>query len=51
MVPCWPSAIFWPCIVNEDGSFRIVILLTSCMLLKGSVFLHVRGSNKKCTFG
>ena len=37
VVPCWPSAFFWPCIVNEHRSFRSYIV--DFMLLKGSVFL------------
>ena len=37
VVPYWPSAIFWPCIINDDRSFRNYIL-DSFMLPKGSEF-------------
>ena len=48
MVPYWPSAIFWPCIINEDRSFRSYILDFLYASEGKRVFVH--GANKNCIF-
>ena len=49
VVPYWPSAIFWPCIINEERSFRNYILDFLYVAEGKRVFVH--GANKKCIFG
>ena len=46
VVPYWPSAIFWPCIINEDRSFRSYILDFLYVSEGKQVFVH--GANKNC---
>ena len=49
MVPYWLSAIFWPCIINKDRSFRSYILDFLYVAKGKRVFVH--GANKNCIFG
>ena len=49
MVAYWPSAIFWPCVINEDRSFRSYILDFLYVSEGKRVFVH--GANKNCIFG
>ena len=49
VVPYWPSAIFWPCIINEDRSFRSYIVDFLYVAEGRRVFVH--GVNKNCIFG
>ena len=48
MVSYWPSAIFWPWIVNEDRSFRSYIVDFLCVAEGKRVFVH--GVNTNCIF-
>ena len=49
VVPYWPSAIFWSCIINEDRSLRSYILDFLYVSEGKRVFVH--GANKNCIFG
>ena len=49
VVPYWPSAIFWPCIINEDRSFRSYIVDFLYVAEGRRVFVH--GSNRNSIFG
>ena len=49
MVPYWPSVIFWPCIINEDRSFRSYIVDFLYVAEGKQVLVH--GVNKNCIFG
>ena len=49
MVPYSPFAIFWLCIIHEDGSFRSYILDFLYVSEGKRVFVH--GANKYCIFG
>lgn len=49
VVPYWPSAIFWPCIINEDRSLRSYIIDFLYVSEGKRVFVH--GANKNGIFG
>ena len=49
VVPYWPSAIFWPSIINEGRSFRSYIVDFLYIAEGKRVFVH--GVNKNCIFG
>lgn len=48
MILCWPSALFWLCIINEDRSFRIYI--RDFLYVSEGKRVFVQGSNKNCIF-
>ena len=49
VVPVWPSAVFWPLLINADGTFRSIIIDCLYVELGKDVFEH--GANKMSLFG
>jgi hypothetical protein len=48
-VPFWPSAVFWPFLINVDGNFRPFVLDFVYVENGKDVFEH--GANKMSLFG
>ena len=48
-VPVWSSAVFWPLLINADGTFRSIIIDCLYLELGKDVFEH--GANKMSLFG
>lgn len=48
-VPFWPSAVFWPFLINNDGFFRKFVLDFVYVENGKAVFVH--GANKESLFG
>ena len=49
VVQVWPSAVFWPLLMNTDGTFRFIIIDYFYVKLGKDVFEHV--ANKISLFG
>ena len=49
MVPYWPSAPFWPFLVERKGGFRSFVLDSLCVENGKNVYLH--GENDSTLFG
>lgn len=49
VVPFWPSAVFWPFLINNDGNFRSFVVDTVYIQNGKDVYEH--GTNKQSLFG
>lgn len=49
VVPVWPSAVFWPFLINSDGSFRSII--TDMLYFEDGKHCFEHGANRHSLFG
>jgi len=49
VVPFWPSSLFWPYLIQEDGAFKSFVV--DILFVQNGSDVFVQGANKETCFG